>query len=298
MPSIRPMTLNDLAQVAKLDALAFNTTLRNYRHLKASLHLNPAGCFVATTTNGEPIGYAFSRIWGCLGWIGVLGVRPDHQGKGFGKTLVRTTIKHLQDAGCKIIGLATEAQKPNDVGLYIHLGFLPGFPTLELSKTTEHPQESLPFIFLSQLNTDTALKAVRQISQEVKTGLDYTSEASNAYNYQWGETLFFGWPQPWAFAIVRTSPTRESSDDKVMQIAVLAIPKDARKRLPEVLRTIEELASYKNYSQICIAVNASDPNTLQQVVMSGFRVRNLLIPMTLDHPPEAPTGIDLSRWIM
>ncbi len=298
MPYIRQMTLNDLAQVAELDALAFNTTPRNYRHLKASLNLNPTGCFVATATNGEPIGYAFSRIWGCLGWIGVLGVRPDQQGKGFGKTLVRTTIKHLQDAGCETIGLATEAQKPNDVGLYIRLGFLPGHPTLELYKTTEHFQESLPFILLSQLNIDTALKAVRRISQEVRTGLDYTSEARNAWDYQWGETLFFGWPQPWAFAIVRTNPIRENSDDNSMQIAVLAIQKDAQKQFSEVLRAIEGLASYKNYSQICLAVNGSDPNTLQQLVMSGFRVTNLLIRMTLDHPPEPSTGLDLSRWIM
>ena len=298
MVHVRKMTLNDLEQVAELDALAFNATPRTYRHLQACLNLNPTGCFVATTTNGEPIGYAFSRIWGCLGWIGVLGVRPAQQGQGFGKTLVRTTIKHLQDAGCETIGLATEAQKPNDVGLYIRLGFLPGFSTLELYKTIEHSQKSLPFTFLSQLDTDTALKAVRQISQEVKTGLDYTSEARNAYDYQWGETVFFGWPQPWAFAIVRTTPIRETRDDNFMQIAVLAILKDARKRLSEVLRAIEELASHKNYSQICLAVNASDPDILQQVVMSGFRVRTLLIPMTLERPPEPATGLDLSRWIM
>ncbi len=297
MSSIRQMTLKDLADVAELDALAFNAKPRTYSHLKACLNLNPRGCFVATATDGRLVGYVFSRMWGRLGWIGVGGVRPDQQRKGFGTALVSRAIKHLRDSGCETIGISTAAEKPDNVGLYTRLGFLPGPPTLELTKTTERPRECLPFAFLSNLGRDMTLEAVRQLSQQVMSGLDYRSEVRNACDYRWGETLLFGWPQPWAFAIVRTDPIREDSTQK-MGIAVLAMPRYARKRLPEVLRAIEGLAGNRNYAQVCLAVNASDPDALQQALMYGFCVSHLRIRMTLEYPPEPPTGVDLSRWAM
>ncbi len=297
MTSIRLMTLNDLAQVAELDALAFNTTRRTDKHLQACLDLNPTGCFVATAPNNHLIGYVFSRMWGRLGWIGVGGVRPDQQRKGFGTALVSRAIKHLRDSGCETIGWSTEAAKPDNVGTWARLGCLLGPPTLELTKTTEQSKECLPFAFLSNLDRDMALEAVRQLSQQVMSGLDYTSEARNACDYCWGETLLFGWPQPWAFAIVRTEPIREDSAHN-LGIAVLAIPMHARKHLPEVLSAIEGLACNRNYSQLALAVNASDSESLQQAFRYGFRVKAVRIRMTFEQRLEPATGVDLSRWAM
>ena len=297
MKSIRRMTLNDLSQVAELDALAFNTARRTDRHLQACLDLNPGGCFIATDLDNQIIGYVFSRIWGCLGWIGVGGVRPDLQGKGCGTALVRRAIKQLRESGCEIVGCSTEAEKPDNVGTWARLGFLPGSPTLEFTKTIEWPKECLPFDTLNSLDKDMVFGAVRQLSQQVMPGLDYTSEVRNAYDYSWGETLLFGWPQPWAFAIVRTDSIREDSPHN-LPIAVLVISRHARERFPDILSAIEGLACKENYSQIVLPVNASDRNALQQTLMCGFRVRNLLVRMTLDRPEETSGCVNLSRWIM
>jgi GNAT superfamily N-acetyltransferase len=298
MSSIRPMTLNDISDVAEIDALAFDRPPRSAQHLEACLHLNPAGCFVATEPNGHPVGYAFSRIWGSLGWIGVLGVHPDWQGKGFGQALVRAAIAQLRTSGCQCIGLSTSAEKPQNVALYLHLGFLPGFPTLELVKATEPSGKSPPLAFFSQLDRETALEAVRQIGQEVEFGLDYTSEAGNACDYGWGETLLFGFPQPWGVAIVRTVPVRAAAAGKVMDVPILAIPKLTRDRLPEVLAAIEELAYNQNFTQILLTVNASDPDALQQALMCGFRVNRVRIRMTLESSPAPQMGVNLTKWEM
>ncbi|MDJ0636298.1 MAG: GNAT family N-acetyltransferase [Xenococcaceae cyanobacterium MO_188.B29] len=298
MPSIRLMTLNDLPQVAELDGLAFNTTRRTDRHLQACLDLNPTGCFVATAPNNHLVGYVFTRMWGMLGWLGVLGVHPDQQGGGFGKALVNTAIKSLRSSGCQRIGLSTAAENPNNVGLYVCRGFLPCFPTLEVFKTTEQPKEYIPFTFSNQIDRDRALKIVSQISQQARAGLDYASEVRNALNYQWGETLFFGESQPWAFALVRTEPKREESVQKVLEISVITMPHETRKQLPKLFGAIEEIAYKRNFSQIHLAVNTSDGESLQQTLRYGFRVKAVRIRMTLEKILEPATGVDLSRWAM
>ena len=298
MTSIRLMTLNDFPQVAELDALAFNTTRRTDRHLQACLDLNSKGCFVVTAPNNHLVGYAFTRIWGNLGWIGVLGVHPDQQGRGFGKALVKTAIKYLRNSGCQMIGLSTAAENPNNVGLYVRLGFLPSYPTLELFKTTEQPREYLPLNFSNQIDRYRELKIVSQISQQARSGLDYTSEVSNAGNYQWGEILFFGETQPWAFALVRTEPKREDFVEKVLEISAIAMSYEKREQLPKLFKAIDELAYKRHFSEIHLAVNASDPDSLQQALRSGFRVKAVRIRMTLEKLLEPATGVDLSRWAM
>jgi GNAT superfamily N-acetyltransferase len=292
------MTLNDLAQVAEIDGLAFNTTQRTAKHLQACLDLNPTGCFVAIAPNDRLAGYVFTRMWGMLGWIGVLGVHPEQQGKGFGKALVNTAIQYLRDSRCQTIGLSTAAEKPDNVGLYIRLGFLPSYPTLELFKTTEQPKAYTPFIFLNQIDRDKALKIVSQISQKARSGLDYASEVRNACNYQWGETLFLGESQPWAFALVRTEPKREEFVQKELEISVISMSHEKREQLPKLFNAIEELAYKRNFAQIHLAVNTSDPESLQQALKYGFRVKAMRIRMTLEKILEPATGVDLSRWAM
>lgn len=298
MTSIRLMTLNDLPQVAEVDGLAFNTTRRTDRHLQACLDLNSPGCFVASAADNRIVGYVFTRIWGQLGWIGVLGVHPNWQGRGFGKALVNTAIQSLRSSGCQMIGLSTAAENPKNVGLYVSLGFLPNYPTLELIKTTKQPREYILSTFSNQIDRDRVLKIVRQISQQARVGLDYTSEVDNAYKYQWGETLFFGESQPWAFALVRTEPKREDFGQKVLEISVIALSHEKREQLPKLFSAIEEFAYKHNFSQIHIAVNNSDPDSLQQVLRSGFRVKAVRIRMTLKQLLEPATGVDLSRWAM
>ena len=298
MPSIRLMTLNDLPQVAELDGLAFNTTRRSNKHLQACLDLNPTGCFVATTPDNHLVGYVFTRIWGKLGWIGVLGVHPDHQGRGFGKALVNKAIQSLRNSGCQRIGLSTAAANPNNVGLYVRLGFLPCCPTLELFKKVEQPREYISFTTSNQIDPDKALQIVSQISQQARVGLDYTSEVSNACNYQWGEILFFGESQPWAFALVRTESKRKESVQKVLEISVIAMSHAKRDQLTKLLGAIEGLAYKRNFSEIHLAVNTSDSESLQQALKYGFRVKAVRIRMTLEKILEPATGVDLSRWAM
>jgi GNAT superfamily N-acetyltransferase len=304
MFSLRPMTLSDLPLVAAIDALAFAALPRTLRHLEACLQLNPQGCFVATLPQDEVVGYGFSRRWGRVGWIGVLGVRPDQQGRGAGKALVQQITQHLQSAGCDIIGLATEADRPEDVGIYIHLGFVPDPPTLELAKAITpvaippSPESAASFVRIDQVDFKAGLQAVADLSQAARDGLDYRPEVQSATTYGWGDTLLFGWPQPWAFAIVRTESIRADEPDRVLAIVALVMPDQGRSRLSQVLLALEQLARQDHFSRLTIAVNASDPEAVQITANCGFRVEQVEIRMTLGRLLEPSQGVDLSHWMM
>jgi GNAT superfamily N-acetyltransferase len=226
------MTPTDIEVVPQLDVLAFTAYSRRrgyngpvhphtHRNVLACLNLNASGCFVAETD--KLVGYVFTRILGTTGWIGTFGVHPDYQGQGIGRSLLSAAVEHLQGASCKTVGLETMSDSPYNVGFYSRFGFLLTFPTVLLIKETGSDAVASPYTALSQLENEEAMSAITQISQAACAGLDYAPEASNAREYKWGETLLVGWPQPWAFAIVRTTPKREGSVETAADVSALVI---------------------------------------------------------------------------
>jgi ribosomal protein S18 acetylase RimI-like enzyme len=307
MASIRRMTPTDVEGVSQLDVLAFaayrrqtgqNGPVRPRMHgnIWACLNLNPAGCFVAETD--RPVGYIFTRIWGTMGWIGTFGVHPDCQGQGVGRSLLGAAVEHLQAAGCKTIGLETMSDSPYNVGFYSRFGFLPTFPTVLLVKETGSVAIASPYAMLSQLENEEALCAITQVSQAACPGLDCAPEVSNAREYGWGETLLVGWPQPWAFAIVRTTPKREGSVQSVADVSVLVVDSAAGERLAEALQAVDAFVHSRGLGQVGLAVNTADGEALQQALGYGFRVYAVVLRMILGGEYVPPVGRVLSKWLM
>jgi ribosomal protein S18 acetylase RimI-like enzyme len=307
MVSIRRMTPTDIEVVSQLDVLAFTPYCRQtgyngpvhprtHRNVLACLNLNPTGCFVAETD--KLAGYMFTRMWGTTGWIGTFGVHPDCQGQGIGRSLLTAAVEHLQGASCMTIGLETMSDSPYNVGLYSRFGFLPTYPTVLLVKETGSVAIASPYTLLSQLENEEALSAVTQISQAACSGLDCAPEASNAREYEWGETLLVGWPQPWAFAIVRTTPKREGPVELAADASVLVIWSKAGERLVEVLQAVEVFAHSRGLEQVSLAVNTADGEALQQALGYGFRVYAVVLRMIFDGKYTPPVGRVLSKWLM
>ena len=63
---------------------------------------------------------------GTEGWMGPLAVRPDRQGAGVGKTVVRTAADWLIDHGAVTLGLETMPRTPEVMGRVL-AGFNGGF---------------------------------------------------------------------------------------------------------------------------------------------------------------------------
>jgi ribosomal protein S18 acetylase RimI-like enzyme len=307
MVSIRRMTPTDIEVVSQLDVLAFTTYgrqtgydgpvhPRTHGNVLACLNLNPSGCFVAETD--RLVGYIFTRTWGTTGWIGTFGVHPDCQGQGIGRSLLTAAAEHLRGASCTTIGLETMSDSPYNVGFYSRFGFLPTFPTELLVKETGSVATASPYTVLSQLENQEALSAIAQISQAACPGLDLAPEASNARAYEWGETLLVGWPQPWAFAIVRTTPKREGPVQSPADVGVLVMRSKAGESLAEVLRAVEVFVHSRGLDQVSLAVNTADGEALQQALGYGFRVYGVVLRMILDGKYTPPVGRVLSKWLM
>lgn len=308
MASVRPMRLDDIDSVRDIDVQAFTTYMRQggrdtaleprtRENIRACLELNPAGCFIAEA--GGPVGFIFSRRWGDIGWIGVFGVHPGRHGQRIGRQLLERATAHLAAAGCTAIGLETMADSHANVGMYLRRGFRMLQPTALFVRGVEPPTRKLTFTLLSKLEPEPAYAAVTHLSRAVLPGLDYRSEAANAQEHRWGETLFFGWPEPWACAIVRTVPRRAGKSVKpVAEVAALVVLPEARPRLAEVFEALEAFAWDRGLPQVFAPVHTSDWMALDTLRAGNFRLVYTSMRMVIKGSYSCPAGVDLSRWAM
>jgi mycothiol synthase len=79
---------------------------------------------------GETIGFCLTdihradgQITSTNGEIGRVGVRPDRQGRGLGRQLLRAGVAHLRDAGLETVSLAVNGRNEGALGLYESEGF-------------------------------------------------------------------------------------------------------------------------------------------------------------------------------
>jgi len=307
MMTIRNMKADDWAEVSRLDTLAFNYYLKKTGHegrihqrsqanLMASMALYPDGCFVAETD--KMVGYIFSRVWGKLGWIGTFGVNPDCHGQGIGQKLLLRTIECLEQVGCTTIGLETMSDSLYNVGFYTKIGFTPTYPTLYLSKPSKSITSIPSFSLLSEVNEQEAFACITSLSHTGNKRVDYAVEAQNAEKYGWGDTLLFGWPQPYGFAVIRTISTLQGSFQSICRVICAVLEPKSRYQLGEVLELLQNYAHEKKASQVTLAVNAINGEALQEVIRNGFRVDWIMLRMIYRGEYLCPEGIEMSRWAM
>ena len=70
---------------------------------------------------------------GIEGWMGPLAVRPEWQGGGLGKEIVKAGVRWLAERSSKVIGLETMPRTMDNIGFYSGLGFLPTRLTITLT---------------------------------------------------------------------------------------------------------------------------------------------------------------------
>ena len=305
---IRPMQPQDWQNVTEVNQLAFdeyyrqtNRPLQKGKRTQENIHsalaMFPQGCFVAE--EGEiMLGFVFSRHWGEQGWIGVFGVSPEAQGKGVGKQLLAASISALQSAGCNPIALETMPASPYNVGLYMSMGFLPIYNTLYMVKQVDSVSPATPYTTLQEIPLNEGLEKISWLSRSANPSADYAGEARNAIDYQWGDVLLPGWPDPWGLAVIRTRNLRDVGNPFVCDPVAVVISGEQRHRYPEMLAIIESYAAKLGAEQIMMPVNSQEHNALQQTINYGFRVSRINVRMVMNPPYADTPGLDLHRWTM
>ena len=306
--NVRLMQSEDWQQITDINQLAFDDYYRQTNHplqkgkrtqenIQSALAMFPPGCFVAE--EGERMmGFVFSRCWGKQGWIGVFGVDPKAQGKGVGKQLLTASIAALQSAGCNPIGLETMPASPYNVGLYMNMGFMPGYNALYMVKEVYSAGAPKVCPTLQQVPLDEGLVKISQISRLVNPSVDYAPEARNALEYQWGDVLLPGWPDPWGLAVIRTKNIRDTGSPYVCSPVAVALLEEHRHRYPEMLALIERYAAKLGADEIMLNVNSQEVQALRQTIDYGFRVSRINVRMVMNPPYADTPGLDLNRWTM
>jgi len=77
------------------------------------------GAMVWRDERDEIAAFNVAHRSGTEGWMGPLAVRPDRQGTGVGKTVVRTAADWLIDRGVVTLGLETMPRTPENIGFLV-----------------------------------------------------------------------------------------------------------------------------------------------------------------------------------
>ncbi|MER6991911.1 mycothiol synthase [Saccharopolyspora hirsuta] len=85
---------------------------------------DPAGFFLAVDDRDELLGFHWTKVHpDGTGEVYVVGVDPDAQGGGLGRSLTVAGLRHLSDTGCRQVMLYVEADNAPAVKVYQRLGF-------------------------------------------------------------------------------------------------------------------------------------------------------------------------------
>jgi ribosomal-protein-alanine N-acetyltransferase len=143
--NIRPMNLDDLADVQEIDAAAFGSVWQNSRD---SLEIAFRQAAVATVVeeNGFSIAYQISTVTPMGGHLARLAVRPEYQRNGIGKALVRDMLSQFYRRGAQTVSVNTQKDNRASISLYQKAGFrLTGeeYPLYQFSLFNQSPEPLL-----------------------------------------------------------------------------------------------------------------------------------------------------------
>ena len=132
--------IKDVIKTAGVNVAAAEVEATLLRHpAVGAAHVVP----VPAGARGEDVAaFNVAHYAGREGWMGPLAVRPDRQGTGVGKAVVRAATEWLIARGVTTLGLETMPRTPENIGFYARLGFAPGYLTVTL--TNELPKPLLP----------------------------------------------------------------------------------------------------------------------------------------------------------
>src|SRR5229473_2526463 len=170
-------------------------------------HLNPqvwhyalldagAGAMLWRDEAEHVVAFNIAHQSGAEGWMGPLAVRPDRQGTGVGKTVVRTALDWLIEQGVATLGLETMPRTVENIGFYARLGFTPGHLTVTVTNEIGTRGHRTPQL-LSQLaapDQPAMVAAAGALVSTLAPGYDFSRETLLTAELGLGDTTLVPGP--------------------------------------------------------------------------------------------------------
>ena len=249
---------------------------------------------------GEVAAFNVAHLSGREGWMGPLAVRPEMQGHGLGKEVVRAGIDWLRRQDARTIGLETMPRTMDNIGFYSNLGFVPGRLTLTL--TLDAAPSDHGGVLVGRLPTrdrDDALAECRALTESLQPGLDFTRELALTEQLALGDTVRVrGTDGALAgFALCHSVPLVAGRVREELRVLKLALTDLAV--LPALARAVTDFARRSGTRRAAFRVQGQYEGLYRALVAMRGRVRWSDLRMTLDgyaEPPVREGGVVLSNW--
>lgn len=130
---IRPLDELDLTAVTTIDEKISGQYRPDQWEDRVTYYLrrDPEACLVAEA-DGKVVGFMLSEVRGgefgieeTSGWIGVLGVDPEHRGHHVGRRLGEATLDYFRARGIKTMRTLVDERREDLTRFFATLGFAP-----------------------------------------------------------------------------------------------------------------------------------------------------------------------------
>jgi GNAT superfamily N-acetyltransferase len=256
------------------------------------------GALIWRDEHDEIAAFNIVHCSGREGWMGPLAVRPDAQGAGLGKEIVKSGIDWLVASKALTIGLETMPRTMDNIGFYSSLGFAPGRLTVTVT-IDAGPAAETPSLFgrLSASDKEAVLVECCALSQSVLTACDFTREIAITDGLGLGETVLFReGGKLTGFALCHTVPLVEGRAREETRVLKLVLSRQSD--LATAVTTLADFARRGGTRRVAFRVQTEYLDAYQQLIAMGGRVRWTDLRMALAAYPEgkARDGLLWSNW--
>jgi len=244
-------------------------------------------------------GFNIAHRSGLEGWMGPLAVRPDRQGGGLGKTIVRAAADWLIEQGVTTLGLETMPRTVENIGFYAQVGFVPGHLTVTMTNDIATRGHRTPVLLSARQGRAQAqaLDAVRDLVGALARGCDFTREILLTAELGLGDTsLVEDQGGLGAMVLWHSAPLAEGRPKDEVRILKLAA-RDER-AFDAAILAVEAAAARAGIRRVGVRCQTRYTDAFRRLIARGYRVRWTDLRMTQDGYPEQPPahGVLFSNW--
>jgi GNAT superfamily N-acetyltransferase len=248
---------------------------------------------------GDIVAFNVAHRSGAEGWMGPLAVRPDRQGAGLGKIVVRAATDWLMDRSVTTLGLETMPRTVENIGFYARLGFIPGHLTVTMTNDIRPRGHTAPALLSERRGAahDAALAAARRLVGALAPGVDYAREIGLTAELGLGDTtLVEGGEGLDALVLWHSAPLADARLGD--EVRILKLAARSEQAFDAAIAAAEAAAAGNGIRRVAIRCQTRFAEAFRSLVARGYRVRWTDLRMTYEGYPEPhpESGVLFSNW--
>ena len=234
---------------------------------------------------------------GAEGWMGPLAVRPDFQGSGLGKRILKAGVEWLERSGARIIGLETMPRTVDNIGFYSRMGFLPRQLTITMTRELDAGVGAVGSLLSASEDRPAMLDQCRALAERVAPGCDFTRELQLTEDLALGDTsLVENGGNVAGLGLWHSAPLAEGRVAE--ELRVLKVVAADEENFGRVIAAMLGAGRSLGLKRLAVRCQTCFTGAYRHLVGQGFRVQWTDLRMTLTGFEERPAdgAVVLSNW--